>query len=201
MRANSKNIVGYIHRQVARQVAHGLQVLEHEYPFTREMLRRTAAQPHGRLGYRVMTPLGRDRALVDSYGTVPSTKNDHVRCLFVCRVVRPEHGDGYWLCSPRYVGAAYILHSTVIAAQHGGALGWATCMGGFDTSTTRNRLSALTGMSFYQSKGTQYCGNMPIDPHRVYVHPSGIAWPMPAYDTPVDWLEARATHDEEFQYA
>jgi hypothetical protein len=118
------------------------------------------------------------------------------------RLARQAYGPGVEgrMWEPRLLGYGYRLHKTLIAVQHAACGGWATHMDGYDTPTTRARLNALTGLHFRQEKRQQYAGNMPIDPHRVHVHPSGIAWAMPQYNNPAAWLYDRANKDEEYQY-
>lgn len=129
----------------------------------------------------------------------PLTDRDAATAYFVVRAALDTVEGRMW--APRLLGYGYRLHNTLIAAQHAACGGWATWMNGYDTPTTRARLNALTGLHFRQEKNQQYAGNMPIDPHRVHVHPSGIAWAMPQYNTPASWLYDRANKDEEYQYA
>lgn len=201
MRANSRNIIKHINEWKDKQRQDGMTTLGHQHAFTRRLMEsqpgKRLTMGDSRISY-VLLSLVDNRVLVESWAMVPNTKNDSVQAVFVARVVVPPVGEAH-LEQPRFVGFGHQLHDTIIAAQHGQCLGWATCMGGFDTPTTRNRLNALTGLSFSQSNRTQYAGKIPVDPERVYVHPSGIAWQMPQYDTPMDWLYDRA-NDEEYRY-
>lgn len=128
----------------------------------------------------------------------PLTHRDAAVAYFVARAALDTADGRMW--APRLLGYGYRLHKTLIAVQHAKCGGWATHMDGYDTPTTRARLNDLTGLRFRQEKNQQYAGNMPIDPHRVHVHPSGIAWAMPQYNNPAAWLYDRANNDEEFQY-
>lgn len=205
MRTDSRNIINHIAKWKDKQWQEGMTTLGHRHSFTRELLAASRGKRltvgNDRIRYVVIStadPNSIDgaRVLVQSWATVPDTKNDSLYALFVARVALKPYA---YLVEPRFVGYGHQLHKTIIAAQHGQCLGWATHMNGFDTATTRNRLNALTGLSFSQSNRTQYAGKIPIDPHRVYVHPAGIAFQMPQYKTPMDWLYDRA-NDAEYRY-
>ena len=124
---------------------------------------------------------------------VRGTKNDGVGCVF-----RVHTRDGL-ITAVLFVGALHYLHGHNIAAVHrdGGA---ATCLCGYETPTTYNRIQQVARVSHRSHKRSAYIGKMPIDPYRVYIHPSGIPFQMPQYATPLGWLTERAG-DKEFDHA
>lgn len=188
-----------IHARIRRFVANRAEALARRH-LAKVIAGDPSAAPSGvTAGGRTTSYIeGPRRSYVTAYTTgrgatlvqlrVPGTMHDQVVLVF-------EGEAGLFNCTTPQplAGVAYTLHGSVIAARHRDGT-WALSLCGWNTVTTRRRLSDLTPVRCRVRHGQAYFNDVPIgDDMTALLYPGmEVPVPVPSARHPLEWLYDRA---------